>query len=119
VTVDLDNRHLIAPGFAVFGIFSIYFADLTLEISQWFLLWPTIISGCASGLIFVPLSTVAMGTLANQQMGNAAGLYNLLRNIGGSVGISIVDTLIARHEQTHRAEMLIPGSNRLCATPRR
>ena len=55
--------------------------------------------------MFVPLSTTAVGTLRNEQMGNASGLFNLLRNIGGSIGISVVDTLIARRQQVHRSEL--------------
>jgi DHA2 family multidrug resistance protein len=46
-----------------------------------------------------------MGTLKKDQIGNASGLFNLLRNIGGSVGISIVNTIIARHSQLHRSEL--------------
>jgi DHA2 family multidrug resistance protein len=76
-----------------------------LQISQWSLLWPIIISGVGTGLMFVPLSTTAVGTLSNAQMGNASGLFNLLRNIGGSIGISVVDTLVARRQQVHRAEL--------------
>jgi DHA2 family multidrug resistance protein len=57
-------------------------------------------------MVFVPLSTTAMGTLANEQIGNASGLYNLLRNVGGSIGISIVNTIVARHEQLHRNELV-------------
>ncbi len=57
-------------------------------------------------MVFVPLSTTAVGTLSNQQIGNASGLYNLLRNIGGSVGISVVNTVIARHQQIRRNEMI-------------
>jgi DHA2 family multidrug resistance protein len=55
--------------------------------------------------MFVPLSTTAVGTLSNEQMGNASGLFNLLRNIGGSIGISVVDTMVARRQQVHRAEL--------------
>jgi DHA2 family multidrug resistance protein len=47
-----------------------------------------------------------MGTLTNEQIGNASGLYNLLRNVGGSVGISVVNTIVARHEQLHRNELV-------------
>jgi DHA2 family multidrug resistance protein len=57
-------------------------------------------------LIFVPLATSTMGTLANEEIGNASGLYNLMRNVGGSIGISVVNTLLARHEQVHRNEMV-------------
>jgi DHA2 family multidrug resistance protein len=47
-----------------------------------------------------------MAFLKNEEIGNASGLYNLLRNIGGSVGISVVNTIVARHEQLHRNELV-------------
>jgi DHA2 family multidrug resistance protein len=53
-----------------------------------------------------------MAFLKNEEIGNASGLYNLLRNVGGSVGISVVNTIVARHEQLHRNELsasLRPG----------
>jgi DHA2 family multidrug resistance protein len=46
-----------------------------------------------------------MAFLKNEEIGNASGLYNLLRNIGGSIGISVVNTIVARHEQVHRNEL--------------
>jgi DHA2 family multidrug resistance protein len=46
-----------------------------------------------------------MAGIPNEEIGNASGLYNLMRNIGGSIGISIVNTIVARHEQVHRNEM--------------
>jgi DHA2 family multidrug resistance protein len=46
-----------------------------------------------------------MGTLKNEQIGNASGLYNLVRNVGGSIGISVVDTIVTRHTQSHRSEL--------------
>jgi DHA2 family multidrug resistance protein len=75
-------------------------------------LWAVLISGFGSGCIFVPLSTTTMAFLKNEEIGNASGLYNLLRNIGGSIGISVVNTIVARHEQIHRNELarsLSPG----------
>ncbi len=53
-----------------------------------------------------------MAFLRNEEIGNASGLYNLFRNIGGSIGISVVNTIVARHEQLHRTELaasLDPG----------
>jgi DHA2 family multidrug resistance protein len=113
LTSRIDNRLFIAAGFGIFGVTSLWFANLTLGMSQWTMFWPIVISGAASGMVFVPLSTTAMGTLRNEQMGNASGLYNLLRNIGGSIGISMVDTMIARHSPLHRNELaghLSPGN---------
>jgi MFS transporter, DHA2 family, multidrug resistance protein len=105
LTTRLDNRWLIAFGFGLFALTAKWMASLTLQISQWSLLGPIILSGVAAGLVFVPLSTTAMGTLKNEEIGNASGLYNLLRNVGGSIGISLVNTIIARHVQSHRSDL--------------
>ena len=58
------------------------------------------------GFIFVPLTTASMGSLPNEQMGNAAGMFNLMRNIGGSIGISMATTMVARGTQIHQAQMV-------------
>jgi MFS transporter, DHA2 family, multidrug resistance protein len=105
LTSKIDNRWLIAAGFVIFGLASYYMGKITLDISEWTLLWPIIFSGAGAGMVFVPLSTLAVGTLRNEEIGNASGLYNLLRNIGGSVGISVTNTLILRHQQIHRDEL--------------
>jgi DHA2 family multidrug resistance protein len=57
------------------------------------------------------LATITMGTLPNEEIGNASGLYNLMRNVGGSIGISVVNTLLARHEQVHRNYLVYAISN--------
>ncbi len=105
LTGRIDNRWLIVAGFVVFGVTSLWMGGLTLEISPSSLVWPIVISGVGSGLVFVPLSTISVGTLKNEQIGNASGLFNLMRNVGAGVGISIVNTLVARHSQIHRAEL--------------
>src|SRR6202789_282151 len=105
LTAKMDNRWLIAFGFALFGAASIWFGEVYLSIGQWTFLWAILISGFGSGCIFVPLATTSMAFLKNEEIGNASGLYNLLRNIGGSVGISVVNTIVARHEQVHRNEL--------------
>jgi DHA2 family multidrug resistance protein len=106
LTGRIDNRWLIFTGFGLFGLTSIWMARLTLEISPSSLLWPIVFSGMASGMVFVPLSTISVGTLKNEQIGNASGLFNLMRNVGGGIGISLVNTLVSRHSQIHRAELV-------------
>ena len=105
LTAKIDNRYLIAFGFCLFAITSLWFSEVNLSIGQWTFLWAIILSGFGSGCVFVPLSTTTMAFLRNEEIGNASGLYNLLRNIGGSIGISIVNTIVARHEQIHRNEL--------------
>jgi DHA2 family multidrug resistance protein len=106
LTAKLDNRYLIAFGFSLFGVASLWFGEVNLSIGQWTFLWAILISGFGSGCVFVPLSTTTMAGLKNEEIGNASGLYNLLRNIGGSIGISVVNTIVTRHEQTHRSELV-------------
>ena len=83
-------------------------ATSTCEIATSSVAWPNILSGVAMGFIFVPLATTTMGDLPNEQMGNAAGMFNLMRNIGGSIGISMAATMVARGAQFHQALMVRP-----------
>ena len=111
LTDRLDNRLLVCCGFAFTGLCCLTFARSDLQISQWSLLWPIVFSGASVSLIFVPLAATTMGTLPNEEIGNASGLYNLMRNVGGSIGISVVNTLLARHEQLHRSYLVYAITN--------
>jgi DHA2 family multidrug resistance protein len=73
---------------------------------MWSIIWPSVLNGIAISFIFVALTTSTMGHLQQRQMGNAAGIYNLMRNIGGSVGIAAVTTITARRAQVHQALMV-------------
>jgi MFS transporter, DHA2 family, multidrug resistance protein len=106
LTAKIDNRYLIAAGFLMFAISGLWFGQVNLAISQWSFLWAIILSGFGSGSIFVPLSAVTVAGLPNEEIGNASGLYNLFRNVGGSIGISLVNTIVARHQQLHQNELV-------------
>jgi DHA2 family multidrug resistance protein len=106
LTDKLDNRLLVFAGFTFTGICGLAMARSDLDISQWSLLWPIVFSGASMSLIFVPLATMTMGTLSNEEIGNASGLYNLMRNVGGSIGIAVVNTMLVRREQIHRSSMV-------------
>ncbi len=105
MVAKVDPRILVSTGFTVFGACSLIWGFLTLEIAPWSLLWPVVISGFSLGLVFVPLSVTTLGDLRPQQVGNGSGLYNLMRNLGGSVGISVVQTLLARRSQLHQTQL--------------
>ena len=99
----VDSRWLIAFGFAVLGGSTYVFTGLNLYIAQTNIIYPMIVSGFALGFVFVPLTTMTMATLPQIEIGNASGIYNLMRNTGGSVGIAIMTTLLARNTQVHQA----------------
>ena len=102
----VDTRVLMTCGFCVLAYATWQYAQINLEIATINVMWPNIIAGLAMGFVFVPVTTAAMGTLPNEQMGNATGIFNLMRNIGGSFGISLATTLVARGAQAHQAAMV-------------
>ena len=102
----IDGRYLVMFGFGVVGISTYLLSDINLQISMGSIVWPQILSGLGIGFVFVPLTIMAIGTLTNEQIGNATGIFNLMRNIGGSFGIAAVTTMLARGAQVHQAAMV-------------
>jgi DHA2 family multidrug resistance protein len=79
---------------------------INLSIAPSNLLWPIILSGFAVAAIFVGITIFSVATVPRQQMGDATGLTSLLRNLGGSVGISMLTNLVTRGTQAHQALMV-------------
>ena len=102
LSTKVDPRKMVALGFAVLAGSTLWLGFLTLQISPTTLFWPITIGGLGISMVFVPLSSVALGTIPKAQVGNASGIFNFLRNVGGSVGISAANTIAQRHLQTHR-----------------
>jgi MFS transporter, DHA2 family, multidrug resistance protein len=102
----INNRTLIGAGFLLLALSSFMLGNINLEIGMSSIIIPSILNGLAISLIFVPLTTSTMGTLSQQQMGNATGIFNLMRNVGGSVGIAGITTLVARSAQTNQAALV-------------
>ncbi|MDD5731122.1 MAG: EmrB/QacA family drug resistance transporter, partial [Candidatus Omnitrophica bacterium] len=61
-----------------------------------------LIMGLGMGLVFIPLTTMAFATIKKEEMGNATSIYNLVRNLAGSIGIAVMTTLLARRAQFHQ-----------------
>jgi DHA2 family multidrug resistance protein len=102
----VDPRLLVGVGFVVTGIASFILSRLTLQMAISNVVFANILAGFGTGALFVPLTTLAVGTLSNQQIGNAIGIQNLIRNIGGSVGLSLVSTFQERFSQAHQFHMV-------------
>jgi len=103
LTGRFDPRKLLATGLAVGGLTMWWLGHLNLQAGYWDVFWPQLIQGIAMALLFVPLTTVTMDSIKPERMGNATSLFNLMRNIGGSVGIAATGTMLARRSQAYTA----------------
>ena len=99
----IDGRVLMAFGFALLGYSTWMLGNISLEIGMASVIVPNVLNGCAMGFVFVPLTTMSLSRLRKEEIGNATGIYNLMRNIGGSVGIATVMTLLVRGAQAHQS----------------
>lgn len=70
------------------------------------IIWPRLVLGVGMGFIFIPLTTMTMSGIKKEEMGNATGIYNLLRNLGGSFGVAFITTMIVRRAQFHQTRLV-------------
>jgi DHA2 family multidrug resistance protein len=95
----VDPRKLLTAGLVIASVGLLWMAAFNLQAGYWDMFWPQIFQGAAVALMFVPLTTITMSGIAPERMGNATSLFNLMRNIGGSVGIAMTTTVLARRQQ--------------------
>ncbi len=98
-----DGRWMLVFGFAVAGLAFFGYSHMTLQSGTWDLFWYQITQGVGMAFVFVPLTTLTMSPIAKQETGYATSLYNTVRNIGSSIGISFVTTWVARRSQFHQS----------------
>jgi DHA2 family multidrug resistance protein len=94
----VDSRKLLFAGLVIGGSTLIWLGQLNLQAGYWDIFWPQWTQGMAMGLLFVPLTTVTMAGISREKMGNATSLFNLMRNLGGSMGIAATSTMLARDQ---------------------
>ncbi len=108
-----DPRHLLFLGLAI-NAYSLYLmSGFNLEADFDSILWPRLVQGIGLGLFFVPVATLTVGRVPKEKMGNASAVFNLVRNLGGSFGVALMTTQLARRSQFHHhhlAEHMTPYS---------
>jgi DHA2 family multidrug resistance protein len=97
----VDARLLVFFGVVLSAIGTFALDWYNLHINFFWVLWPMLLQGVGMGMLFVPLATIAYSTLPPRESAEAAGMYNLLRTIGSSIGISIVSTLLTNETQVN------------------
>lgn len=98
----IDNRLFVMLGLALIGGSSLVFGSLNLQISNMNIAIPNFFMGMGMGLSMIPIMNLSVDTLKNEQMTNATGIQNLLKNIGSAIGTSLVATMLTRFAQAHQ-----------------
>jgi DHA2 family multidrug resistance protein len=106
LTTVLDSRILVFVGLCI-NAYAVYLMHLyTPQIDYVTAWWPRFIQGFGLGSTFVSLTTLTMSRISQVKMGNATGIFNLMRNLGGSFGIATATTLLARRGQFHQSRLV-------------
>jgi len=102
----VDSRLLILTGLSLAGVSLWEMADFTTDVSEWTIIRTGVVQGLGLGFIFVPLSALAFSTLAPELRTEAAGMFSLMRNIGSSIGVSVVTSLLTRYTQVNHENLV-------------
>lgn len=100
-----DIRLLAAIGFSIFAVSCFMNSNMTSQTDITQLRWSQLVRAIGQPLMIVPLTTISTGNIEPEQAGSASGLFNMMRNLGGSIGIAILSTLLSRREQFHSSHI--------------
>ncbi len=101
----VDPRRMLAAGLLMFGLSLWWLGHLTDQSAFWEMLGPQMLRGFSMMFVMLPTNTLALGMLPPQQVKNASGLYNLMRNLGGAVGLAMINTIATSRLAVHRLHL--------------
>ena len=102
----VDSRWLVSAGTAIIAYSLFLMGSLSLGADFWAVLWPRFVQGFGMGLVFVPLTTMSLAAVLPAELPTASGIFNVVRNIGGSVGIAVTTTWLSRQTQVHMTTLI-------------
>jgi DHA2 family multidrug resistance protein len=97
----VDPRNVIGVGFALFAASNFMNIYMTNDYATDQLFWPNVVRAIGQALVFAPLSAIATAGIEAENAGSASGLFNMMRNLGGAIGIAALQTLLTKREQYH------------------
>ncbi len=105
LSAKVDPRYMLVAGFVLFAVGTYWLTYITKDWDFWELFWPQVFRGVGLMLSIVPINNIALGTLPPERLKNASGLYNLMRNLGGAVGLALLTTILNDRTDLHLARM--------------
>jgi DHA2 family multidrug resistance protein len=97
----IDPRKMVAAGLIAGAVTLLWLGQLNLNAGYWDIFWPQFFQGLGLSALFVPLTTISMDPIPRERMGNATSLFNLMRNLGGSIGVATTSTMLSRKQQEY------------------
>jgi len=102
----VDPRILLAVGLTLVGVGSAMNAQLTIQSGFPQFLWPQVVRGAGLVLCMIPITRIALGTLPPDELSNASGLFNVLRNLGGALGLAGMNTVLDMRFDYHWTQII-------------
>lgn len=103
----VKKTYMVATGFSIFFGFTFWmYSIMTPDTGAEHMFWPLILRGMGLGLLFVPITTMALSTLKGKSIGEGAAFTGMMRQLGGSFGIALISTFITRFTQSHRVNLV-------------
>lgn len=107
LTKGIPAQVLVALGMLLFSVYSIWgYYIITPDTSSGDFFWLLIVRGVGMGMLFIPITTLSLSTLKGREIGEGAAFTGMMRQLGGSFGVAVITTLIARQNFSHRVDML-------------
>jgi len=104
--VNVVNQKLIvAVGIGIFAYANYLMSGFNMQADFASILWPRIVMSVGLAMVFIPLTTLSLSSIPREEMGNATSVFNLVRNLGGSVGVAFAATMLSRGSQIHQAHL--------------
>jgi MFS transporter, DHA2 family, multidrug resistance protein len=102
----INPKRILTLGIMICALSTYMMSRFNMTADFWSFVWPRVVLGLGMGMTFIPLTTMTLSHIPREIMTEASSIYNLLRNLGGSVGIAITTTMLSRRAQFHQARLV-------------
>jgi DHA2 family multidrug resistance protein len=101
----VNPKLFVAIGLVIFAYANYLMSGFNMSADFMTIIWPRVVMSVGLGMVFIPLTTLSLSSIPREEMGNATSIFNLVRNLGGSVGVAFAATMLSRGTQIHQAHL--------------
>ena len=101
----VNPKLIVAMGIVISAYANYLMSNFNMSADFISIIWPRVVMSVGLGMIFIPLTTLSLSSIPKEEMGNATSVFNLMRNLGGSVGVAFAATMLSRGTQIHQLHL--------------